>query len=344
MFIVRPIEKKDAEEFINIAFTAGIGMTSMPKNLKALKKKIQDSLKSFKNSESHFNRDAGTYLFVLEDLNTGEIGGTCGIIANTGHSSPLMFYRINHKEKHNAVGTKIKLTPFLEMITRKNHCSEICSLYLLKEFRHSGLGRLLSFSRFLFIAAFPERFKSKIFAEMRGYINDHGVSYFWDGIGQHFVDVSFKTVMDLRDKEILDLTQIPPLHPIYIELLPQIVQESLGKIHEKTKPAYEMLAEEGFKISEEFDIFDGGPKIEISTKKIRSIKTSIIAKIFEITNEALDTPAYIISNNRIDFRACLSCLEKNKNGIILPANIASALHVKIGDHIRYVLPHKEPLK
>jgi hypothetical protein len=39
-----------------------------------------------------------------------------------------------------------------------------------------GAGKLLSKSRFLFMAAFRERFNEKVVAEMRGVIDEHGYS------------------------------------------------------------------------------------------------------------------------------------------------------------------------
>ena len=150
------------------------------------------------------------------------------------------------------MNTTNKIVPALHVVQHENYWSEICSLYLKVDYRHSGLGRLLSLSRFLFIAAFLERFEKMIFAEMRGYIDENQVSPFWQGIGQHFVDTTFETLTHLRDEGILDLSRALPWHPIYIELLPRGVQESIGKIHEETKAAFQMLIQEGFKVSDEF--------------------------------------------------------------------------------------------
>lgn len=340
MIIIRPITQKDTEAFIKIAFQAGIGMTSMPKNREILEKRVQDSEKAFSFDGPLL--DAGTYLFVLEDLQTGAIGGTCGMTPKTGKNSPLSFYRIKKIEEHKGVESSIKIAPALHVVHHKNYWSEICSLYLTPDYRHSGLGRLLSFSRFLFIATFPERFYTKFFAEMRGHIDEKQESPFWKGIGQHFVDTHFETLMHLRDEGIVDLSQALPLHPIYIELLPKEVQESIGKIHPETKAALQMLIHEGFKISEEVDIYDGGPKIEVETQNIRSIKESEKDFVAEITNQPFTTSPVILSNTSLHFRACLSPIKKNsKKGVIIQKKAAQALQLNVGDTIRYVSPYKE---
>lgn len=343
MIIIRPISKRDAEAFIQLAFEADIGMTSMPKNRKALKKRIDESEKSFVKGISEPKKE--TYLFVLEDLKTGLIGGTCGIVAKTGVRNSLKFYQIEKKEQHKRADCSRKSIPALHVIHHHPHWSEIGSLYLTPKFRHSGLGRLLSLSRFLFIAAFPERFDSKIFAEMRGYIDKNHSSPFWEGIGQHFIDSSFETVMNLKNEGAFDLSNAIPKNPIYIELLPPFVQEVIGKTHEETKPALQMLIDEGFKISDELDIIDGGPKIEVNTKEIRTIATSKLAKISEISSDLLETPLCIVSNDQLEFRACYSAIKINgDNSITIPRDTAQALNVKEGGTIRYVMPHKEQKK
>ena len=98
MMIIRPITEKDTEAFIKMAFTAGIGMTSMPKNREILEKRVNESIKAFAKATP--SPDAGIYLFVLEDLKTGEIGGICGIASQTGRQFPIPFYRIK-KHEHN---------------------------------------------------------------------------------------------------------------------------------------------------------------------------------------------------------------------------------------------------
>jgi arginine N-succinyltransferase len=339
MIIIRPIREKDTEDFIDIAFAAGIGMTSMPKNRESLKKKVLESGKAFSEIPP---QDAVTYLFVLEDLETGKIEGTCGIIAKTGMQTPISFYRLEKNNVHKGIGTAVKSVPIFDIVHHHNYWSEICSLYLSPNYRHSGIGRLLSFSRFLFIAEFPKRFSTKIFAEMRGFVHEDNVSPFWQGIGSHFIDASFETIMALRDEGKFDLSLALPLHPIYMELLPHEVQEAIGKVHNETRAALQMLQQEGFTLSDEFDICDGGPKIEAVTKKIRSVRTSIKDKIVDFATDMPDAPKYILSNNSLDFKACYSSLQHNKKGgVIIPHKVAKALKLNIGDTIRYVSPFKE---
>lgn len=335
MIIIRPITKQDTEAFITIAFTAGIGMTSMPKNRELLEKRVSDSEEAFAKAVDRPNGES--YLFVLEDSATGTIGGTCGILAKTGQQTPLSFYRIEKEEQQTGIESLTHLVPTLKVVHYQNYWSEICSLYLTPDFRHSGLGRLLSLSRFLFIASFPERFDRMIFAEMRGYLDTHHVCTFWEGIGRHFIDIPFETLMHYRDERVIDLSQALPHYPIYMELLPYQVQASIGKVHDHTQTALKMLLQEGFTLSSEVDIYDGGPKVEAALKEIRSVKESTVAQISSLSSSIPDPSLFIVTNNQLNFRACLSPLQEQSDGtVIIPADVADALKIGVRDRIRYV--------
>ncbi|MEI8365241.1 MAG: arginine N-succinyltransferase [Parachlamydiaceae bacterium] len=342
MIIVRPITQADAETFIYIAFNAGVGMTSMPKNRDILIERIHLSMQSFTKKTTSPGDEF--YLFVLEDLETGTIGGTCGMIAQTARNSPLFFYRIEHREKHQNVLHQFKRVPTLRAVKYQPHWSEICSLYISPEFRHRGVGRLLSLNRFLFMAEHPHRFTKKIFAEMRGMFDDTHTSPFWEGIGRHFMDTDLNTFTHMRDAGIVDLTQILPTHPIYIEMLPENVQEALGKVHPESQPALNMLLQEGFYPSSECDICDGGPKIEAELRGIRSFKESIVGPIAEILSEEPACLQCILSNRMLDYRACLAPVETTlQGGVVISSRTAEALRVKVGDRIRYVTQKAEVL-
>lgn len=337
MYIIRPIAQKDAETFVDIAFQAGIGMTSMPKNRDILLQRVAESEAAFAKQVKE--PDNESYLFVLEDVKTGKLGGTCGIVAKTGINAPLFFYHLESLANKTSIIPNPSPIPIMRVVHYYDFPTEICSLYLLSDFRHSGLGKLLSLSRFLFIAAFTERFDKMVFAEMRGFVNSDNTSPFWEGIGRHFLDMEYESIMHLRDEENLDIESFMPRYPIYIHLLSQEVRESIGRIHNNTQPALSMLAQEGFRLSGEIDVFDGGPKIEAETKEIRTIKHSNVAKVDEITNQEIEGPRYILSNDNLNFRACYSSLKRNgTKGVTLPAETAKALQLKKGSMVRFILP------
>lgn len=69
--------------------------------------------------------------------------------------------------------------------------SELCTLFLDPDWRKEGNGYLLSKSRFMFMAAFRDKFNDKVVAEMRGVIDEHGYSPFWQSLGKRFFSMDF---------------------------------------------------------------------------------------------------------------------------------------------------------
>jgi arginine N-succinyltransferase len=326
MFIIRPIRLTDLDAFEHCAMTAAIGITNLPKNRQLLEKKIQTSLDSF--SQNIASSDPKSYTFILEDISNGDLGGTSSIFSSTGVQQPLYFYRIE----------TVNSMKILQVVSYSHAPSEICGLYLLPNFRKEGLGRLLSLSRFLFIASFPNLFEEVLFAEMRGNIDENNISPFWEALGRHFLNIGFPELLALEEKSKDFIPNILPKWPIYIALLPKEAQEVIGQTHLKTAPALKMLSEEGFKFTEEIDLFDAGPKIEAKAKEVRTIKESRVALVHDVipTLEKSDDP-WLLSNTSLNFRACYGTIKKlDEDRIVLSAEVAKALYLERGSEVRYV--------
>lgn len=337
MIIIRPIKRQDQEIFAEFSFEALLGMTNLPRNRDKLLEKIIKSEKSFSTDIIEPNEEE--YYFVLEDLTTGRIGGTCGILAQSTQSFRYC-YRIETLQtdsKHAYAPKEIKI---LKVVSNTSQASEVCALYLQPTFRHSGQGRLLSLSRFLFIASNRNRFRKKIAAEMRGYIDQRQISPFWEGIGRHFCHLSFVELMTQIDLDHHFIPEILPQHPIYVSLLPKDTQEAIGKTHDNTKPAYQMLIQENFTFADEIDIFEGGPILTAPINQIRTIKNSSLIQIDVTSNDLTSEMEYILSNDQLDFRACFGSMQLiSKNQALINEEVANALIVKKGDYIRYVTIH-----
>lgn len=337
MIIIRPIAQKDQMIFAEFSFESLLGMTNLPRDRNKLLDKIIHSETSFLSKIEEPGEEE--YYFVLEDMTTGRIGGTCGILAQStqsfGHCYKIETLKSN---AHLVPGPKeIKV---LKVVSNPPDSSEICALYLQPTFRHSGQGRLLSLSRFLFMAAFRERFRNKIVAEMRGYIDIRQISPFWDSIGRHFCDLSFVELMAQLQQSHDFIKEILPKYPIYISLLPKEAQEVIGKTHESTKPAYQMLEQENFTFNQEIDVLEGGPILSAKTANIRTIKNSALATV-DVTPDPLEGETeYVIGNERIDFRACFGKMQIiSKTEALINEEVANALLINRGDKVRYVTIH-----
>jgi len=341
MMIIRPLMETDADALLDLAHKAGIGFTSLPANPDRIASKVEASLAAFSRQVDLTTEQS--YVFVLEDTHTSKVVGICGIESSIGLSSPWYSYRIGtlvHSSRELSVHNTF---PTLYLSNDQTACAEVCTLFLDPEYRHSKNGNLLSKSRFLFLAEFPERFESKIIAEMRGVSNADGQSPFWDGLGAHFFDMPFADadhLSGLGKKEFI--AELMPRHPLYINLLPQEAQDAIGEVHENTRPARKMLEDEGFRYQGYVDIFDAGPTLETQVQDIRAVRDS---KHYTVTVEdncednrpASETP-YLVSNTSLTgYRCTMAYINTPESGpLCISTELANALQVTAGDQLRVV--------
>lgn len=154
MLVIRPIEQKDFAGLKTCAIESGTGMTSLPVNDELLQRKIDASTQTF--SDKPAGKGDCLYFFVAEDLETGEMVGTCAIDAAVGLSQPFYNYHIG-KVVHSS--PKLGIYNVVETLTLSNDYtgnSELCTLFLRECAREGLNGRLLSKHRFLFMAEHPE--------------------------------------------------------------------------------------------------------------------------------------------------------------------------------------------
>ena len=333
MYVIRPIRKKDLPSLEKFAATAGAGVTSLPKQPGLLRKRLERSLESF---TCYPPAENGRYLFVVEDLSTAHLGGTCAIMAKTNGDEHGYVYRVEEIEMPRSKLPAPESMTLLHPIRHRAFASEVAGLYLLPQFRHAGLGRLLSLSRFLFIASFPKHFRSTLIAEMRGHIEKNFYSPFWEAVGRKFMDLDFKDLLLEIAKDDSFIPNIVPRIPIYAAMLPKKVQRMIGKTHPHTRKALKMLLNEGFRFTGEVDILAGGPKITCQTSMVRSISESklvVIEKVVPAIEQSYGT--YLVSNVRLDFRCTIAPMRFNE-GAMISDEVADALQVETGDWIRYV--------
>ncbi len=339
VYLIRSIHLRDLEPVLQLALQASPSMTSLPKNPLLLQEKIAHAILSF-NPLPLASQDE-TYLFVLEDFYTKKIGGICGLISHMGARNPRFFFQIEQLISNFPSSLPIcQDIALLRSFSYEQGPSEICTLFLDPTFRQAGLGRLLSLSRFLFMACFPQRFHSTVIAALQGFIDQEGKVPFWEGLGRHFFPLDFYEVMIIHEK---DQTLIPPFlahDPIYINLLTPTTQAAIGKTHPQTQPALQMLHQEGFLPTSYIDVFDGGPLLLAPFCEIRTIKESVVAPIKEITPLSkkwdISKELFLLSNERLDFRATLSSLTIDaQNRATVPEITAQALEVQVGESIRY---------
>lgn len=333
MIVIRPIATHDLDQLLELTTITGFGLTTLPKDRELLNRRVVKSIRSF---EGMGDQPAGeTYLFVMEDTESARIIGTSGIVSKVGGFEPFYAYRV-HTEilESNFLGVRKEIRT-LHLVAEHNGPCEIGSLFLSPDYRKDGNGRLLSLTRFLFIAEHRDAFDPIILAELRGAIDDRGHSPFWDAIGKHFFDIDFPKADYLSMVNKRFIADLMPKHPIYVPLLPEEAQAVIGQTHEQSRPALRLLESEGFKSNGMVDIFEAGPVVICPAEQIRTVRTSERAKVEAIADTIESADVFMLANTSTDFRACKGPIERTPTGIKLAREIATALNVREGDFIRF---------
>lgn len=334
---LRPATLSDLKDLLALAKAAGIGMTSLPADEDVLRAKLKASSDSFHHEDAVKGKES--FLFVMEDPGSKQIVGTTGIKSHVGLNQPFYSYKITTITQHSRDLELFSKHEILHVTNDLTDCSEIGSLFLLPDYRRDRLGRLLSLSRFLFIAAHRHYFAETTIAEMRGVHDPAGNSPFYDSIARPFFE------MDFPDADYLNATKgnqfindLMPKYPIYVSLLPKSAQDVIGQPHASSLPARAMLEREGFRWQGYIDIFDGGPTLQVHTDELRILKQSQCAMVRALDNE-LEGEKFMASNEQFrDFRAAAGRLQPHEEAgeVTISPRLAASLNVKVGDTIRYI--------
>jgi len=334
MMVVRPIQAEDYTALRELARKTGPGFTSLQDNDTQVAAKLEAGLAAFSASPPLAE---ALYLFVMEETDTNEVVGICGIESAVGLSEPWYNYRVGtlvHASRELKVYNQINT---LTITNDHTGYSELCTLFLSPEARHSKNGSLLSKSRFMFLAEFPQRFNEHLIAEMRGYSDENGISPFWEGLGWHFFSLDFTEADRHSSMNKVFIAELMPKNTIYTNLLPKEAQEAIGKTHEATTPARRLLENEGMRYTGYVDIFDGGPTLEARIHDIRAVQESqyVKAHIADLPSEG---ELYLISTTEFsNFRCCMSPITRvSKNLVTVSPDVASALNINEGSTIRIV--------
>jgi len=341
MFLIRPVRLDDLDRLLELADLTSFGLTTLPKDRDLLQKRIRASLRAFRNLDGE-EPLGETYLFVIEQYPASKVMGTCGIVSKTGGFEPFYSYKIQttvHESSTLQIRKEIRV---LHLDEDHNGPSEIGSLFLHPDARHGGNGRVLSLSRFLFMAEYPNLFDPDVIAEMRGVIDEKGRSPFWDSLGKHFFDLEFPKAdyLSIVNKEFIG--DLMPRYPIYIPLLPAEAQAVIGEVHELTRPARRMLEMEGFEFRNHVDIFEAGPMLHCPREQIRSVRDSRATRIAAIQDTVFDGEELLVASRHEGFRAMKAVVSQTPDGLELTWDVARALGVTVHDTVRTVALRPDP--
>lgn len=335
MMVIRPVEHDDLPALMALAGKTGGGLTSLPADEATLSARIERALKTWRGELAKSEQG---YVFVLEVVETGEVAGSCAIEVAVGLNDPWYNYRVGtlvHASKELNVYNAL---PTLFLSNDHTGSSELCTLFLDPAWRKEGNGYLLSKSRFMFMAAFRDRFNEKVVAEMRGVIDETGYSPFWESLGKRFFSMEFARADYLCGTgQKAFIAELMPKHPIYTDFLSPEAQAVIGQVHPQTAPARAVLEKEGFRYCNYVDIFDGGPTLECDIDRVRAIRKSRLVEVAEGQPAPGEWPACMVANEQYhQFRAMLIYADPATERLVLSAAQLDALKCHPGDKVRLV--------
>lgn len=332
-FRIRAARVDDLQHLYEMAKLTGGGFTNLPADRDSLTQKLERSARAYRQ-DTHEQGDE-LFIMVLENVESGVVRGTSQLFTKVGQTWPFYSYRLSTLSQTSKELDRTFSAQMLSLVTDLEGASEVGGLFLHPGERAGGLGMLLARSRYLFIKEHRARFGDKIFAELRGVIDEAGGSPFWDGLAGRFFGMSFQEADYFNaihgNQFIADLM---PKHPIYTAMLSESARNVIGVPHTSGRAAMRMLENENFSYEGYVDIFDGGPTMVAKTDDVTSIRNAKSAEIVAIEEGGIKS---IISSGSLDqFQATYAMVTEKEGGVSIDEEAANNLGLSVGDTIRYI--------
>lgn len=341
--IVREVSTADLDSLWELAGYASTGMTSLKVDRDELADRIERAHFAFRRTSE--KAEGAPYVFVMEDVESKRLIGTSCIFSKTGGFEPFYAYQVVHQTQQSELLGLTREIRSLHLLKIHNGPTELGGLFLLPNCRGDGAGKLLSLSRFMYMAGHLKRFAKETIAELRGYLDNSEQSPFWNAIGSHFFPIDYPRAdaLSMIDKQFIE--DLMPQYPIYLELLPQDAIDAIGKVHEQARPAYALLIKQNFVQRDLVDIFDGGAVLHCETNQIQAVKVSRVARVAQVVSLPVDGPrvsAGLIAIENPRFHCTLGKWQEHDGDIVLDAPAADRLRINTGDSVRILPTSKNP--
>ncbi|MBB4657673.1 arginine N-succinyltransferase [Parvularcula dongshanensis] len=323
---VRPVRMSDLDALCEIAATSGTGMTTVPSSPSAMAERIALSEAAFAGQGKAGPKDV--FFFVLDD-GTRAVG-MASIFPDLGADRPFYSYRLSHVAAQAPELDIRAETDVLHLVNDFHGYTEIGTLLVGDAARGKGAGRLLSLSRFAFLALHRERFGPRVMAEIRGWFDEEDRSPFWDAVASRFFHLSFQEADRRSAQDFRFIADLMPKYPIYVDLLPDEARETIGKPHSTSQYAMRMLETEGFEWTRCIDIFDGGPSLECRLDQIRTVRKARALTV-RIGDEESDPSELVASPAASGFASLIASGPVTKETVTLHAAQAERLGLSEGE-------------
>lgn len=330
---VRASRPDDVDDLLRLARKAGSGLTNLPAERDALAERLGHS------AEAMTAEGEGPVRPLMLSLEAdGAVRGTAMLLPRVGHDWPFYSYKISRLSQTSRAHKKSIACRMLNLTNDFDGYAEVGGLLIDPELRGLQAGRLVARSRYMFIAEHRGWFGDYVVSELRGVQDEHGRSPFWEAVGRRFYDMGFEEADRLNGLEGNQfIADLGPKYPIYANLLPDEAQAVIGELHTDSRPAYNLLIEEGFRDEDYVDIFDAGPTIHASIDELKAVRDNHLAKVVAVVEAMADGVDSLMSAGHAGgFTAARGRLSAGSDGVTIERPAARLLGVNIGDELRHV--------
>ncbi len=319
----------DLQTLYEMAKLTGGGFTNLPPDRTALSAKLERTEQALAREGDGIEDEL--IVMVLENVETGQVRGTCQIFSTVGQSWPFYSYRLGTLTQHSRELGRTFRAQMLSLTTDLEGSVEVGGLFLHPRERAEGLGLLLARSRYLYIRSHRARFGDKVIAELRGVIDEAGGSPFWDGLAGRFFGMNFQEADEFNavngNQFIADLM---PKTPIYTAMLTDSARAVIGLPHPNGRAAMRMLETEGFDNAGYVDIFDGGPTMVGQVDQLKTIAAARDVTL-SATHEKGGDKMLIATGKLADYRCTWGFVQEDDNGAVsMDAASAARIGLDIG--------------
>lgn len=320
----------DLQTLYEMAKLTGGGFTNLPPDRASLSAKLERTEQALARTSDGIEDEL--IVMVLENVETGQVRGTCQIFSTVGQNWPFYSYRLGVLTQHSRELGRTFRAQMLSLTTDLEGSVEVGGLFLHPRERAEGLGLLLARSRYLYIRNHRARFGDRVIAELRGVIDEAGGSPFWDGLAGRFFGMSFQEADEFNavngNQFIADLM---PKTPIYTAMLTDSARAVIGLPHPNGRAAMRMLETEGFENAGYVDIFDGGPTMVGQVDQLKTIAAARDVKL-AATHDGGGQKMLIACGTLADYRCTWGLVEEDADGAVsLDADSAKRIGLGIGD-------------
>lgn len=290
MFVIRQAHPSDVSTLLKMA--RSVYFINLPPDRDVISEKVRSSRASFavaRGGASHVKPRGGSangrsqsaagespsFMFVLEDTESGAIAGTSAVVAEMGTpGNPNVSLQLRRREFFSTDLQTGATHVTAKLVLDEDGPTELGGLIVAPGYRghKQKLGKQLSLIRFHYIGLHRNAFKDRLLAEMMAPITPDGQNTLWEYFGRRFINLSYQEADRFCAHSREFMTSLLPREEIFLTLLPPEARALIGQVGPDTIPARRMLEKLGFVYRDRIDPFDGGPHIECETQNVNLVR------------------------------------------------------------------------